>query len=65
MEKLENLIAVPPLKAAELVGRTRSCIFKAIKDGKLTARKDGKATVIEVSELRRWVKSLPLVEPQL
>ena len=61
MEKLENLIAVPPLKAAELTGTKRTRIFKAIKDGELIARKCGGATLIEVSELRRWIQSLPVI----
>jgi hypothetical protein len=34
-------------------------IFQAIKDEKLTARKAGKATVIEFAELSRWVGTLP------
>jgi hypothetical protein len=39
------------------VSRTR--IFEAIRKGTLVARGDGKATIIEVSELARWVCSLP------
>ncbi len=54
-------IAVPPEKAAALSGRNRTRIFNAIRAGELTARKDGKATLIEVSELRRWVRSFPVV----
>jgi hypothetical protein len=52
-------LAVTPELGAEMVGRTRTRIFSAIKDNELTARKDGKATLIEVDELRRWVRSLP------
>jgi len=40
------------------VSRTR--IFEAIRDGTLTARKAGKSTVIEIDELRRWIRSLPM-----
>ncbi len=36
-------------------------IFKAIKDKELTARKDGRATLIEMDELTRWVRSLPTI----
>jgi hypothetical protein len=34
-------------------------IFQAIADERLQARKDGKATLIEVAELARWISSLP------
>lgn len=51
-------IAYTPEQAAAATGRSRSRIFKAIKDGELTARKDGKATILEDAELRRWVHAL-------
>jgi hypothetical protein len=54
-------IAYPPAQAAIASGRTRTRIFGAIKSGELTARKDGKATIIEHDELMRWVRSLPAV----
>ena len=54
-------IAYPPVAAAAVSGRSRSRIFKAIKEGELTARKDGRATLIEHDELARWVRSLPAV----
>jgi hypothetical protein len=54
-------IAYTPEQAALAVGRSRSRIFKAIKDGELTARKDGKATILEDGELRRWVRTLPTI----
>jgi hypothetical protein len=53
------LLAVTPARAAELSGRTRTRIFDAIRDGELSARKDGKATLIEIDELRRWIQSMP------
>jgi hypothetical protein len=34
-------------------------IWKAIEDNKLTARKNGRATVVELPEVARWVSSLP------
>jgi len=52
-------ISVTPHDAAKATGFSRTRIFGAIRDGELTARKDGKATVIEISELRRWLRSLP------
>jgi len=48
-----------PDEAAKSTGVSRTRIFEAIRDGTLTARKAGKATVIEIDELRRWVSSLP------
>ena len=56
-----NAIAYSPADAATVTGRSRSRIFKAIKNEELTARKDGKATVIEDDELRRWVRTFPTV----
>jgi hypothetical protein len=52
-------IAYSPQGAALAVGRSRTRIFKAIKDRELVARKDGRATLLEADELRRWVRSLP------
>ena len=57
-------ISYTPEEAAAATGRSRSRIFKAIKDKELTARKDGKATLLEADELRRWVKSLPTIGRQ-
>ena len=57
-------ISYTPEQAAAVTGRSRSRIFKAIKDEELTARKDGKATLLEADELRRWVRSLPTIGRQ-
>jgi excisionase family DNA binding protein len=57
-------ISYTPEQAAAVTGRSRTRIFKAIKDGELTARKDGKATLLETDELRRWVRSMPIVGRQ-
>ncbi len=57
-------IAYTPEQAAAVTGRSRSRIFKAIKEGELTARKDGRATLLESDELRRWVRSLPTIGRQ-
>jgi excisionase family DNA binding protein len=53
-------IAMKPDEAAEATGFSRTRIVNAIRDGEMTAHKDGKATVIEVAEIVRWVRSLPL-----
>jgi excisionase family DNA binding protein len=52
-------IAVTPDEAAIVTGRTRTRIFEALKNGEIAGRKDGKAVVIEISELKRWVRSFP------
>jgi hypothetical protein len=52
-------IAYSPEDAAIATGRSRTRIFKAIRDKELTARKDGRATLLEHNELQRWVRTLP------
>ena len=54
-------IAYSPQGAALATGRSRTRIFKAIKDKELVAHKDGRATLLEADELRRWVRSLPTI----
>jgi hypothetical protein len=53
------VLSVSADKAAEITDTSRTRIFGAIRDGELTAHKAGKATIIEIDELRRWVRSLP------
>ena len=52
-------IALAPDEAAVAAGVSRTRIFEAIRNGQLLARGAGKATLIEVGELRQWVSSLP------
>jgi hypothetical protein len=52
-------ISYSPAQAAIATGRSRSRIFKALKDGELVAKKDGRATLIEAAELVRWVDAMP------
>jgi hypothetical protein len=52
-------LALPIEHAPQAVGVARTRIFEAIANNELTARKAGKATIIELIELRRWVQSLP------
>jgi hypothetical protein len=53
-------ISLTPDEAAASTGFSRTRIFEAIRNGKLVARGDGKATIIETVELTRWVGSLPV-----
>ncbi len=57
--RLVDHISYTPEESARVTGRSRTRIFKAIRQGELIARKDGRATIIEAEELRRWVRSLP------
>jgi excisionase family DNA binding protein len=52
-------IALTPEEAAVATGVARTRIFEAIRSGSLTCRMDGKARLIEVDELRRWLKAMP------
>lgn len=54
-------LAYPPALAAQVTGRSRTRIFLAIKNKELTARKDGKATLIERTELARWISAMPKI----
>jgi excisionase family DNA binding protein len=52
-------LSLTPDEAAESTGFSRTRIFQAIREQQLTARRDGKAVVIETDELLRWLRSLP------
>lgn len=54
-------IAVTPADAAVVTGRNKTRIFAAIRNRELLARKDGKATLIETTELARWVQTFPTI----
>lgn len=45
--------------AAAVTGLSRTRLFEAIRDAKLTARKDGRSTIVERSELARYLATLP------
>ena len=45
--------------AARMVGLGRTSLYAAIGNGKLKTRKAGRRTIVEVSELRQFVASLP------
>lgn len=53
------VIAVGIDDAPALIGISRTRIFEAVRNGEITVRKAGRSTIIEVDELRRWVRSLP------
>ena len=45
--------------ASDAASISKTRIFEAIRNKELTARKAGKATIIESVELQRWIRSLP------
>ena len=55
-----GLIACSIENAAQAVGISRTRIFDAVRKKELTVRKAGRATLIEIEELKRWVRSLPV-----
>ncbi|MEQ1943506.1 helix-turn-helix domain-containing protein [Mesorhizobium sp. VNQ89] len=46
-------------ESVEMSGLSRSAIYRAARDGKLTLRKNGKRSLILISELQDFLKSLP------
>ena len=56
-----EVIAYSPKEAARVIGRSHTRVKKAIRERELTARKDGRATLIEHTELLRWVANLPTI----
>lgn len=52
-------VSLTPIEAAASAGVSRVRIFDALRDGRLVGRKDGKAVLIEIGELTRWVASMP------
>jgi hypothetical protein len=58
-------IAYPIEEAAMIAGVARTRMFEAVRTKKITARKAGRATIIEHDELLAYVQSLPTVGKQL
>ena len=45
-------------------GVTRTRTYEAMRRGELRAKKAGKATIIELEEGKRWIRSLPDRQPE-
>jgi hypothetical protein len=52
-------LAYPIEAIPAATGIKRDKLFAAVRDGRLTARKSGRNTIVEADELRRYIKSLP------
>ena len=67
--EIVDVLAYTIKQSAKVVARSETRVKKAIREKELMARKDGRATVIERTELQRWVASLrtigrdPVQEP--
>jgi hypothetical protein len=59
----QPVVALSPDKAAVAADVSRTRIFEVIRAGDLTARRAGKSTIIEIDELRRWIRALPVRRP--
>lgn len=55
----DGSIAIRPKDAARLAGICRSNLFRAIREGRLPARKYGRCTLILVQDLWTWLEQLP------
>jgi excisionase family DNA binding protein len=60
---INDRIAFTIVEAAEVSGLGRSSICKALSNGLLPARKNGKSTLIRASDLRAWIDAMPAWEP--
>jgi excisionase family DNA binding protein len=56
-----DALAYTTAQAAQVTGRSHTRIKKAIRERELTARKDGRATIIERTELQRWLAAMPTI----
>ena len=54
-----EVIAYPIDDVPAIAGVTRTQVFEAIRAKELMARKRGRRTLIEASELRRWISTFP------
>ncbi|MBM3557417.1 MAG: helix-turn-helix domain-containing protein [Alphaproteobacteria bacterium] len=50
-------------EACVRAGLCKASVYKAIKSGRLVARKNGRRTVVLHSDLLAWLNSLPRIEP--
>ena len=56
------LLTITETCALLKIGRTR--LYRLLSDNQINARKNGKKTLIEKSELERWISTLPAYTSQ-
>lgn len=56
---LEQKLSFTIEQAVKATGIGRTAIFAAIKSGRLTARKNGRRTLIAAADLKQFVANLP------
>jgi excisionase family DNA binding protein len=56
-----DALAYTTSESARVTGRSHTRIKLAIRQKELTARKDGRATLIERAELQRWLATMPTI----
>jgi excisionase family DNA binding protein len=61
---MDTPIAYTIAEACAVARAGRTAIYEAIRNGALQARKRGRRTLILADDLRRWVESLPTLEPK-
>ncbi|MCA6108563.1 excisionase family DNA-binding protein [Bradyrhizobium cenepequi] len=59
MDTQDSKLGFSPEEAATASGAGRTKIFQAIKDGKLSARKFGRRTIILADDLKAFLAALP------
>ena len=57
MEEMKRAMSVG--EAAKAAGVGRTTLFEEIREGRITARKVGRRTIITVDEFEAWLKALP------
>jgi hypothetical protein len=58
-------IAYPIEDVPAVAGVSRTRVFAAARDGQLTIRKAGRASIVTHDDLVAWIKSLPVKGRQL
>ena len=56
-------MTIPLPQAPALTGLSRSAIYRAAADGKITLLKNGKSTLVVMSTVRSFLASLPTLTP--